>query len=348
MASVNAAKTNGVGESKAGKRQGCGGVAAILAVALCGGTVLSGCAGLANTSTTKLTPQEAVQISPSDITFASVPVGQKATQIATLSNTGNEAVTITQLASSAIEFATSGLAMPMLIRPGQSARFTVAYTGSTSGSASGTLMAMTSHGSSTHVKLKGNNAGTSQLSLSATIRECAGEWNGHASPDIEEFRAKRCAGRANRSNWRSIQRKWNGGAGDNIRGAVHGSAGDVCAQVSGNSDRRNYGHQQCDEPDVNRGLERKRSRSKLHHGSFAFEFEFWQRKRGKQHHAKRAGLKHGKLQRDGDAGGREWRGDFGERTGSAGNACAFTELSAARDVCSNHGRCNGGQRDGDE
>ena len=168
MASVNAAKTNGVGESKAGKRQGCGGVAAILAVALCGGTVLSGCAGLANTSTTKLTPQEAVQISPSDITFASVPVGQKATQIATLSNTGNEAVTITQLASSAIEFATSGLAMPMLIRPGQSARFTVAYTGSTSGSASGTLMAMTSHGSSTHVKLKGNNAGTSQLSLSAT------------------------------------------------------------------------------------------------------------------------------------------------------------------------------------
>jgi hypothetical protein len=168
MASVNAAKTNRVGESKAGKRQGWG-IAALLAIVTCGGTVLSGCAGLANTSTTKPTPQEAVQISPSDITFASVPVGQKATQIATLTNTGNEAVTITQLASSAIEFATSGLAMPMLIRPGQSTRFTVAYSGSTSGSASGTLMAMTSHGSSTHVKLKGNNAaGTSQLSLSAT------------------------------------------------------------------------------------------------------------------------------------------------------------------------------------
>jgi len=168
MASVNALKTNGVGGSKAGKRQGWG-IAAIFALATCGGTVLSGCAGLANTANAKLTPQEAVQISPSDITFASVRVGQKATQIATLTNTGNEAVTITELASSAIEFATSGLATPMLIRPGQSARFTVAYTGSTSGSASGTLMAMTSHGSSTHVKLKGNNAaGTSQLSLSAT------------------------------------------------------------------------------------------------------------------------------------------------------------------------------------
>jgi len=168
MASVNALKTNGVDGSKAGKRQGWG-IAAIFALATCGGTVLSGCAGLANTANAKLTPQEAVQISPSDITFASVRVGQKATQIATLTNAGNEAVTITELASSAIEFATSGLATPMLIRPGQSARFTVAYTGSTSGSASGTLLAMTSHGSSTHVKLKGNNAaGTSQLSLSAT------------------------------------------------------------------------------------------------------------------------------------------------------------------------------------
>src|SRR6266853_5213100 len=120
---------SGAGECKAGKRQGWG-IAAMFAIVTCGGTVLSGCAGLANTSNTKLTPQEAVQISPSDMTFASVPVGQKATQIATLTNTGNEAVTITQLASSAIEFATSGLAMPMLIRPGQSARFSVVFTGS--------------------------------------------------------------------------------------------------------------------------------------------------------------------------------------------------------------------------
>ena len=167
MASVNRAKTNGAGEFKAGKRQGWG-ITAILAVVTCGGAVVSGCAGLPNTSNAKLTPQEAVQISPADITFASVAVGQKATQIATLTNTGSEAVTITELASSALEFATSGLATPMLIRPGQSARFTVVFTGSTSGTASGTLMAMTSHGGSSHVKLKGNAAGTSQLSLSAT------------------------------------------------------------------------------------------------------------------------------------------------------------------------------------
>src|SRR5882762_7161877 len=168
MASVNAAKTNGVGERKAGKRQGWG-IAAIFAIVTCGGTVVSGCAGLANPANAKLTPQAAVQISPSDITFASVPVGQKATQTATLTNTGSEAVIITQLASSAIEFATSGLATPMLMRPGQSARFTVVFTGSTLGSASGTLMAMTSQGgSSPPAKLKGNAGGkASQLSLSA-------------------------------------------------------------------------------------------------------------------------------------------------------------------------------------
>jgi hypothetical protein len=55
------------------------------------------------------------------------------------------------------------------MKPGQSARFNVVYTSSTSGSTSGTLTAMTSHGgTSSHVKLRGNGAGKSQLSLSAT------------------------------------------------------------------------------------------------------------------------------------------------------------------------------------
>jgi P pilus assembly chaperone PapD len=115
-------------------------------------------------------PQESVQISPSDLTFANVAAGQKATQTATLTNTGNEAVTITQVAMTSVQFAASGIATPMTIGPGQSAKFQVVYTGTSSGSASGTLSATTAHGgSSTKVKLKGSSpkAG-SQLSLSAT------------------------------------------------------------------------------------------------------------------------------------------------------------------------------------
>ncbi len=167
MASVNGAKTGRAEEFGASKRGW--GITAIFAMVACGGAVLSGCAGLANTSNANPAPQEAVQISPSNITFESVPVGQKATQIATLTNTRNETVTITQLASTAVEFAASGLPTPLTIRSGQSARFQVTYSGTKSGSASGTLTAMTSHGGSSHVKLKGAAAAAaSQLSLSSS------------------------------------------------------------------------------------------------------------------------------------------------------------------------------------
>ncbi len=168
MASANAAKTNGAEEFGATKQRGWG-ITAIFAMVACAGTVLSGCAGLANTSNASPTPQAAVQISPSDITFPNVVLGQKATQTAVLTNTGKDTVTIMQLASTALEFATAGLSTPLAIGPGQSARFQVVFSSTTTGSKSGTLTAMTAHGgSSTRVKLKGGSAGASQLSLSAT------------------------------------------------------------------------------------------------------------------------------------------------------------------------------------
>jgi Abnormal spindle-like microcephaly-assoc'd, ASPM-SPD-2-Hydin len=158
-----------------GKKFGSGtvggwGATAMFAVVMCGAGVLSGCAGLATPSNASPTPQEAVQISPSSISFAAVAVGQKATQTATLTNTGSEPVMITQLALSSTEFSASGLATPLSIGPGQSAKFQVTYTGTTSGDSSGTLTAMTSHGNgSSKVKLRGSSGKTaSQLSLSTT------------------------------------------------------------------------------------------------------------------------------------------------------------------------------------
>src|SRR5947207_1067416 len=133
---------------------------------VCGGAVLSGCAGLATSSNATPTPQEAVQISPSNISFAPVAPGQKTTQTATLTNDGTDSVTITQLALSAKEFSASGLATPLSIGPGQSAKFQVTYTGTASGDSSGTLTAMTSRGnSSSRVHLKGSKS-ASTLSLS--------------------------------------------------------------------------------------------------------------------------------------------------------------------------------------
>src|SRR5215467_5722118 len=145
------------------------GLGALFLLTISGTGVLSGCAGLANSANTNLTPAE-VQITPATLSFPNVNVGQQATQSATLTNTGSKAVRITQLSSSSAEFSTSGLAMPLTLAPGQSAQFRVAFKTSTVGSVSGELTAMTSHGGgSTRVKLKGNAGKTaSQLSLSAT------------------------------------------------------------------------------------------------------------------------------------------------------------------------------------
>ena len=145
------------------------GLGALLAVVMMGTGILSGCAGLANTSNPNLTP-DGVQITPASLSFPNVSVGSTATQLATLTNTGSQSVNITQLSLSSSEFSASGIAMPLTLAPGQSAQFKVAFKSSTAGTVSGTLSAMTSRGGgSSKVKLNGNSGrNASQLSLSTS------------------------------------------------------------------------------------------------------------------------------------------------------------------------------------
>jgi Abnormal spindle-like microcephaly-assoc'd, ASPM-SPD-2-Hydin/Transmembrane protein 131-like N-terminal len=146
------------------------GLSTLLAVVMAAGAgILSGCAGLASTSNSNLTPDD-VQITPASLSFPNVSVGSTATQLATVTNTGSQPVSITQLSLSSSEFSTSGVAMPLTLAPGQSAQFKVAFKSSTAGTVSGTLSAMTSRGGgSTKVKLNGNSGkNASQLSLSTT------------------------------------------------------------------------------------------------------------------------------------------------------------------------------------
>lgn len=144
------------------------GLGALLAVAIAGTGILSGCAGLADTSKANLTPQDEVQISPASLTFPNVSVGSTATQNATITNTGSKSVSITQLSLSSSDFSASGVAMPLTLAPGQSTPFKVSYKSSSTSTVSGTLSAMTSRGGgSTKVKLNGNSGRTaSQLSFS--------------------------------------------------------------------------------------------------------------------------------------------------------------------------------------
>jgi Abnormal spindle-like microcephaly-assoc'd, ASPM-SPD-2-Hydin/Transmembrane protein 131-like N-terminal len=142
----------------------------LLAVASFGAAVGSGCAGLENTSNAAPKPLAAVQISPSAITFPNAPVGQQVTQSATLTNTGESAVSITQLAASSPEFTASGLTYPVNLGPGQSTMFKVAYRSTSVGTVSATLTAMTAHGGgSGKIKLTGGSGkASSQLALSTT------------------------------------------------------------------------------------------------------------------------------------------------------------------------------------
>src|SRR5262245_2668527 len=117
MVSMSAV-TNGMGKQNRAGTQGGWAVPALFAVVACGATLISGCAGWATTSNASSTPQEAVQISPSDITFANVAAGQKVTQTATLTNTGEDSVTITQVVLSSTQFAVSGVKTPLTIGPG--------------------------------------------------------------------------------------------------------------------------------------------------------------------------------------------------------------------------------------
>jgi hypothetical protein len=161
---------DGISKTFAGEaRTRKGGLGALLGVVLAGTGFLSGCAGLADTSNANLTPQE-VQITPALLTFPNVSVGQLATQVATLTNTGSKSVSITQLSVSSNEFTATGIATPLTLGPGQSTQFKVSFKSSTAGTISGTLSAMTSRGGgSTKVKLNGNAGKTSsQLSLSTT------------------------------------------------------------------------------------------------------------------------------------------------------------------------------------
>ena len=146
------------------------GLVGLLAVAFFGAAVGSGCAGLENTSNAAPKPLAAVQISPSAMTFPNAPVGQQVTQSATLTNTGESAVSITQLAASSPEFTASGLTYPVNLGPGQSTMFKVAYRSTSAGTVSATLTAMTAHGGgSGKIKLTGASGKTSsQLSLSTT------------------------------------------------------------------------------------------------------------------------------------------------------------------------------------
>jgi len=90
-------------------------------------------------SGTGISPTSVLQPTPSSISFGSVQVGNSTTQSATLTNSGNSSVSITQANLSGAAFSVSGLNLPLTLIPGQSFTFGVVFAPNSAGSVTGSL-----------------------------------------------------------------------------------------------------------------------------------------------------------------------------------------------------------------
>jgi len=80
-----------------------------------------------------------LSVKPSPVNFGSVPLGTSLSKSASLSNTGNSSLTISQATVSGAGFSFSGLSMPLTLAPGQAVSMTTTFAPKSGGSASGTL-----------------------------------------------------------------------------------------------------------------------------------------------------------------------------------------------------------------
>jgi Abnormal spindle-like microcephaly-assoc'd, ASPM-SPD-2-Hydin len=101
---------------------------------------------------------------PTSLGFGSVPVGNSQTMTETLTNSGGSSLTISAVTDSGSGFSVSGLALPLTLNAGQSTPFTVLFSPTTSGAASGAV-SITSTASNLSIPLSGT--GVTQGALTA-------------------------------------------------------------------------------------------------------------------------------------------------------------------------------------
>ncbi len=126
---------------------------------------LNGCAGFVGGKSQPA--QASFSIAPASLSFGNVAAGQKSSQNITITNTGTATATIQQLTFSKSQFGVSGATFPMSLSPGQSASFSVWFTGAVSGNVSGTLTVQGSSGTTPIVaNLTGNITTSTQPQIS--------------------------------------------------------------------------------------------------------------------------------------------------------------------------------------
>ena len=107
-------------------------------------------------------------VTPSSITFGSVPVGTTQTQSATLANSGGSSLTISQATVNGSGFTLSGLTMPLTLAAGQSVAVNVSFTPPAGGPDSGSISLAFVVSTQGH-NGKGHGGGLSSTNTTSTV-----------------------------------------------------------------------------------------------------------------------------------------------------------------------------------
>jgi len=129
---------------------------------LAGLMFLAGCQGVSVGGSDIVGQPGTLSLSASKLNFGTVTIGSNQSISETLTNAGDSSITVSQVAISGAGFALSGISTPLTVAAGQSATFTVKFTPTTSGSASGNVT-ITSTASDSSLTISLSGAGTSAV-----------------------------------------------------------------------------------------------------------------------------------------------------------------------------------------
>src|SRR6266849_8430971 len=129
-------------------------ISATLVTALLFALTQAGCTGLTSVGRTSSnpanpTPSGKLTASPASLSFGNVATGSCTHQTLILTNSGAQAVTISQVSTSGGGFAVSGPSLPLTLGVGLSATFTANFTPNSTGSATGNISVASNQLSST-------------------------------------------------------------------------------------------------------------------------------------------------------------------------------------------------------
>ncbi len=110
--------------------------------------------------------QGELSANPTSLAFGSVQVGNSTSLLETLTNTGGTSLTISAAAASGTGFSLSGLTLPLTLTAGQSTTFTVLFSPTASGAASGSV-SIISNGANPTLSIPLSGTGVTQGALSA-------------------------------------------------------------------------------------------------------------------------------------------------------------------------------------